>query len=76
MIFVQEEEETEGAVDEELSALREQVETLSTSLLTLTQEKSKLESNYIAEKKALKVSTLQVTDLPNTIGNLPLEMIS
>lgn len=76
MIFVQEEEETEGAVDEELSALREQVETLSTSLLTLTQEKSKLESNYIAEKKILKVSRLQKTDLPSVIGNLVLEMIS
>lgn len=76
MIFVQEEEETEGAVDEELSALREQVETLSTSLLTLTQEKSKLESNYIAEKKVLKVRRLQKTDLPSVIGNLVLEMIS
>ncbi|XP_045159966.2 GRIP and coiled-coil domain-containing protein 1-like [Mercenaria mercenaria] len=39
-----------NAVDE----LQQQVETLSNSLLTLTQEKSKSEANYIAEKKVIK----------------------
>jgi len=49
-------EESGDQEDDELSELREQVETLSSSLLTLTQEKSKLEANYIAEKKTLKVN--------------------
>lgn len=34
--------------------LQQQVETLSHSLLTLTEEKSKLEATYIAEKKSIK----------------------
>ncbi|KAL4236237.1 GRIP domain [Mactra antiquata] len=38
----------------EIEELKQQVETLSTSLLTLTQEKSKLEAFYIAEKKLIK----------------------
>jgi len=38
--------------------LQEQVETLSASLITITEEKSKLETSYIADKKAIKVGTI------------------
>ncbi|XP_052778184.1 GRIP and coiled-coil domain-containing protein 1-like [Mya arenaria] len=37
-----------------ISKLTAQVETLSHSMMTLTEQKSKLEANYIAEKKAIK----------------------
>ena len=37
------------------TALREQIKTLSISLTTLTQEKNRLEANFIADKKQLRV---------------------
>lgn len=43
-----------GRRSSELEEAQQQVETLSHSLLTLTQEKSKLEATYIAEKKVIK----------------------
>ncbi|BFZ07564.1 hypothetical protein BsWGS_10603 [Bradybaena similaris] len=39
---------------DETKALREQVKTLSSSLRTLTQEKNKIEANFIAERKHLR----------------------
>lgn len=39
---------------EENSGLREQIRTLGTSLTTLSQEKSKLEASFIAERKQLR----------------------
>ncbi|XP_060588727.1 GRIP and coiled-coil domain-containing protein 1-like isoform X2 [Ruditapes philippinarum] len=44
----------DDASSSEIEELQQQVETLSNSLLTLTQEKSKLEASYIAEKKVIK----------------------
>ncbi|CAG5134442.1 unnamed protein product [Candidula unifasciata] len=39
---------------DEVRALKEQVKTLSSSLTTLTQEKNKIEANFIAERKRLR----------------------
>ena len=39
----------------EVSHLRQQLATLTASLGTLSQEKSKMEANFLAEKKAIKV---------------------
>jgi hypothetical protein len=37
-------------------SLQDQIQTLTTSLFTLTQEKSKVEASYIADKKRLLVN--------------------
>ena len=52
-----------SAEGDEITELQEQVETLSASLLTLTEEKSKLEASYVSDKKALKVNINQVVRL-------------
>ncbi|KAJ8308882.1 hypothetical protein KUTeg_013756 [Tegillarca granosa] len=46
---------SDGNTDEgpDQESLQDQIETLSSSLFTLTQEKTKLESSYIADKKRL-----------------------
>lgn len=38
-----------------IAELTSQVQTLSSSILTLTEQKNKLEANYISEKKSIKV---------------------
>jgi GRIP and coiled-coil domain-containing protein 1 len=38
------------------AALRHQLSTLTASLATVTQQKSRLEASFIADKKKLKVS--------------------
>ncbi|KAL5009091.1 hypothetical protein ScPMuIL_014672 [Solemya velum] len=63
---------TRSNVDQEVSSLRDQIQTLSISMVTLTQEKSKLETSYVTEKKQLMQENEelqeQVRDLKNEIS--------
>ena len=49
-------EEVDEDDSSELQQLRDQLSTLTSSMATLTSEKSKMEANYQAEKKALRVN--------------------
>ena len=60
-MFKDEKQEEAGAADEEedeVGQLRKQLATLTTSLSTVSNEKSKLQASYQAEKKKLKVDIL------------------
>lgn len=49
-------DEAENKEESEVETLRKQIKTLTLSLSTVTEEKSKMASNYQAEKKILKVN--------------------
>jgi len=45
--------------DDNLTALREQLSTLSLSLATVTTQKSKMEASYMADKRKIKVNSFE-----------------